>query len=107
MQRSGDDTGPSMGVQPRQPRFRRRASARRSTLYFIWRGMLADKYALGATFVLFLFVVCAVFAPFIAPYEPNEANPVFRLMGRGRKAIFWASINRAATSFPASYSAPV
>ena len=83
MQRSGDDTGPSMGVQPRQPRFRRRASARRSTLYFIWRGMLADKYALGATFVLFLFVVCAVFAPFVAPYEPNEANPVFRLMGPG------------------------
>ncbi len=55
----------------------------RSTLYFVWRGVRNDPYALAGALLILMFVVCALFAPFIAPYDPNEANPALRLQGIG------------------------
>ncbi len=55
----------------------------RSTLYFVWRGVQNDPYALAGALLILMFVVFALFAPFIAPYGPNEANPVLRLQGIG------------------------
>ena len=55
----------------------------RSSLYFVTRGVLGDRYALLGTFMLLVFVICAVFAPWIAPYGPNDADPFLRLKGIG------------------------
>ena len=55
----------------------------RSTLYFVWRGVLNDPFALAGTLLILMFVVCALFAPFVAPFDPNEATPELRLRGIG------------------------
>lgn len=55
----------------------------RSTLYFIWRGIKGDPYALAGALIILMFVICALFAPLIAPYDPNEADPALRLRGMG------------------------
>ena len=55
----------------------------RSSLYFVTRGVLGDRYALLGTFMLLVFVICAIFAPWIAPYGPNDADPFLRLKGIG------------------------
>ena len=55
----------------------------RSTLYFIWRGIRSDPYGLAGSLIILMFIICALFAPFIAPYDPNEADPVLRLRGLG------------------------
>jgi ABC-type dipeptide/oligopeptide/nickel transport system permease subunit len=57
--------------------------ARRSNLYFVWRGVLGDPVARVAAFVILLLVLCAIFAPLLAPYPPNEAFSEFRLKGPG------------------------
>lgn len=55
----------------------------RSTLYFILQGIRRDKFAMIGATVVALFVLIAVFAPFISPYGPNEAFPALRLKGLG------------------------
>ncbi len=55
----------------------------RSTLYFIVQGIRRDKYALFGAAVVILFVLLAVFAPWVASYGPNEAFPALRLKGLG------------------------
>ena len=55
----------------------------RSTLYFVWRGMRNDPYGLAGGVIVLVFVFCALFAPYVAPYDPNEADPVLRLRGPG------------------------
>ena len=59
------------------------AQRARSTLYFVWRGVLSDAAGMCGAVIILVFVVCAVFAPLIAPYGPNEADPVLRLRGIG------------------------
>ncbi len=58
-------------------------SKRRSSLYFIWCGILRDRYALCASVVLLLICLTALLAPWIAPYSPTEAFPRLRLQGIG------------------------
>lgn len=55
----------------------------RSTLYFIGRAVMDDTYALVGTGIIITFILCAVFAPLIAPYEPNYSDPILRLRGIG------------------------
>jgi peptide/nickel transport system permease protein len=57
--------------------------ARRSNLYFVWRGVLGDRVARVAAVIIILLLLCAVFAPLLAPYPPNEANPTLRLQPPG------------------------
>lgn len=59
------------------------APARRSNLYFVWRGVLGDPVARVAALVILLLALSAVFAPFLAPYPPNDAFPELRLQGLG------------------------
>ena len=59
------------------------APARRSNLYFVWRGVLGDPVARVAALVILLLALSAVFAPFLAPYPPNDAFPDLRLQGLG------------------------
>ncbi len=55
----------------------------RSSLYFVWRGVLGDPVARLAAAVLLLVVLGGLFAPVIAPYDPFEANPALRLQPPG------------------------
>lgn len=57
--------------------------ARRSNLYFVWRGVLGDPVARIAALIILLLTLCAIFAPWLAPYPPNEAFPELRLQGVG------------------------
>ena len=55
----------------------------RSTLYFIWRGIRNDPYGMAGALIILVLVICALFAPYIAPYDPLEADPRLRLRGPG------------------------
>jgi peptide/nickel transport system permease protein len=57
--------------------------ARRSNFYFVWRGVLGDPVARIAAFIIMLLILCAIFAPLVAPYPPNQAFSEFRLKGPG------------------------
>ncbi|MFU0506930.1 ABC transporter permease [Pseudaminobacter sp. NGMCC 1.201702] len=59
------------------------APQRRSNLYFVWRGVLGDPVARVAACVILLLVLCAILAPYIAPFPPNEADPALRLQPPG------------------------
>lgn len=59
------------------------AERQRSSLYFVWRGVLSDRFAMLGAIMLCGFVICAVFAPWISPYGANEADPFLRLRGPG------------------------
>ena len=61
----------------------RRPEPRHSNLYFVWRGVTDDRLARIALAMILVFVVCAVFAPLIAPYDPTEADPALRLRPPG------------------------
>ena len=56
---------------------------RRTNLYFVWCGVLGDPVARVAAGIIILLVLMAIFAPWIAPFPPNEANPALRLMPPG------------------------
>ena len=60
-----------------------RRDRRRSNLYFVWRGVLGDPVARIAAGVILIMILAAVFAPWVAPWPPNEANPALRLMPPG------------------------
>ena len=63
-----------------------RPARARSTFYFIWRALISDRYALIGTLIVGTFVLAAIFAPWIAPYGPEEADPVLRLQGSSSTA---------------------
>lgn len=67
---------PNTGPAPRR-------IARRSNLYFVWRGVLGDPVARVAAGVIALLLLAAALAPLIAPWPPNAANPELRLMPPG------------------------
>ena len=54
-----------------------------STLYLVWRAVLSDPFALFGTLIIAGFVLAAIFAPWLAPYGPNDADPTLRLRGIG------------------------
>lgn len=60
-----------------------RPAKARSTFYFIWRALISDRYALIGTLIVGTFVLAAIFAPWIAPYGPEDADPALRLQGIG------------------------
>ena len=55
----------------------------RSSLYFIWRGIRNDPYGMAGALMILVLIICALFAPYIAPYDPQEADPALRLRGPG------------------------
>jgi len=73
----------SVNSSGNQPGALKNVERSRSTLYFIWVGILGDRYALAGAIIIFIFVLSAIFAPWITPYEPNEADPRLRLRGIG------------------------
>ncbi|WP_448955951.1 ABC transporter permease [Labrys neptuniae] len=62
------------------PRF---TPQRRTNMYFVWRGVLGDPVARIAAGIIILLVLIAIFAPYLAPFPPNEANPALRLQPPG------------------------
>jgi peptide/nickel transport system permease protein len=40
-----------------------------------WRQLRKNRWAMAGGCVLIVFYICALFAPFIAPYDPTEDNP--------------------------------
>ncbi|HTM77195.1 MAG TPA: ABC transporter permease [Devosia sp.] len=56
---------------------------RRTNMYFVWRGVLGDPVARVAAGIIILLVLAAIFAPYIAPFPPNEADPALRLQPPG------------------------
>lgn len=60
-----------------------RSHRRRTNLYFVWRGVGGDPIARSAALVILFFVVCAVLAPILAPFPPNEADNALRLQPPG------------------------
>jgi peptide/nickel transport system permease protein len=59
------------------------AEKTRSTLYFIWLGILSDPYALAGAIIILVFILCAILAPWITLYAPNDADPTLRLAPPG------------------------
>jgi peptide/nickel transport system permease protein len=59
------------------------APQRRSNLYFVWRGVLGDPVARIAAGIILLLLLVAIFAPYVAPFPPNDADPVLRLQPPG------------------------
>lgn len=51
-----------------------------STLYRMWRSLLKAKFPLAAIVILLVVIICAVFAPFLSPHDPNEVNVKVRLL---------------------------
>jgi len=49
----------------------------------MWRGIYQDRHALAGFIVIIGFVACALCAPVLAPYGPNDADPALRLRGLG------------------------
>lgn len=70
-------------INPNVARGQLAGPARRSNLYFVWRGVLGDPVARVAAFIILLLVLIALFAPWLAPYPPNEAFSDLRLKGPG------------------------
>jgi peptide/nickel transport system permease protein len=62
---------------------RRRAKKPRSSIFFIWRGILADRYAMCGALILVSVMIAAVFAPWLAPFDPTVSFPRLRLEGLG------------------------
>lgn len=59
------------------------AEPQRSSLYFVWQGIRSDPMAMLGAVMLGGFVLSALFAPWLSPYGPNEADPFLRLRGPG------------------------
>ena len=62
-----------------------------------WHKLARNKTALVGFFIVAFMVVIAVFAPLIAPYDPNAINPV----------LSSAQMTLAVISCPVSSTAPV
>ena len=62
---------------------RRRAAKPRSSIFFIWRGILADRYAMWGALILALVMIAAIFVPWLAPFDPTVSFPRLRLEGLG------------------------
>ncbi|WP_296737568.1 ABC transporter permease [Mesorhizobium sp.] len=56
---------------------------RRTNMYFVWRGVLGDPVARVAAGILVLLVLIAIFAPYIVPFPPGDADPALRLQPPG------------------------
>ena len=70
-----------------------------------WHKLARNKTALVGFFIVAFMVVIAVFAPLIAPYDPNAINPV--LPFKGIPDISSARMTLAVISCPVSSTAPV
>jgi peptide/nickel transport system permease protein len=59
------------------------AEPARSSVYFMWRALIADRFAMLGAGLIVMFVLAALFAPWLAPYGPDDADPALRLKGLG------------------------
>lgn len=59
---------------PERPSFRRLPSMRS-----LFRGLYSNKFAMVASLFLILLAVAAIFAPWVAPHDPNAINIIDRL----------------------------
>ncbi|MGA7912991.1 MAG: ABC transporter permease [Candidatus Dormiibacterota bacterium] len=59
---------------PERPSFRRLPSMRG-----LFRGLFSNKFAMVASLFLILLAVAAIFAPWVAPHDPNAINIIDRL----------------------------
>lgn len=55
------------------------ASAAESPLRLSWRRFTQDRFAMAASAVVLLFLLMAIFAPWIAPQDPNDSDLLRRL----------------------------
>lgn len=62
-------------------RTRRRAGT--TVMQALVDNLAADRSALAGALILAIFAVCGLFAPWLAPYTPTEADPALRLAGIG------------------------
>src|SRR5688572_7917780 len=62
---------------------RLRTSAGAGALRSLVDNLRADRAAMTGAGILVVFLVCGIFAPWIAPYGPTEADPALRLHGIG------------------------
>ena len=69
-----------------------------------WHKLARNKTALVGFFIVAFMVILAVFAPLIAPYDPNAINPVLR--GSERRGISSEQTISDVTSYPVSSTAP-
>ena len=72
-----------------------------------WHKLARNKTALVGFFIVAFMVVIAVFAPLIAPYDPNAINPVLPLRESALPDISSARMTLAVISCPVSSTAPV
>ena len=55
------------------------SEASESPLRLSWRRFMADRFAVAAAGVVILFVLTALFAPWISPHDPNDSDLLRRL----------------------------
>ena len=71
-----------------------------------WHKLARNKTALVGFFIVAFMVILAVFAPLIAPYDPNAINPVLPFKGIGTPDISSEQTISDVTSYPVSSTAP-
>ncbi len=71
-----------------------------------WHKLARNKTALVGFFIVAFMVILAVFAPLIAPYDPNAINPVLPFKGSERRDISSERTISGVTSYPVSSTAP-
>ncbi len=62
-----------------EARAKRDARKPESSLRLLWTALKRDKLAMASAVFLLLVALATIFAPWLAPYGPNEANPSLRL----------------------------
>jgi len=60
---------------------------KRSQLAEIWRRLKMSKSAMFGITIIIILILCAIFAPLIAPYDPVEVNIIDRMQGPSFKHI--------------------
>ena len=71
------------------------AAANESPLRLSWRRFARNRFAMAAAGVVLLFLLMAIFAPWIAPQDPNETDLLRRL-----QPPVWMDGGGAAREFP-------
>lgn len=74
-----------MGTADRNTTSNAGAPAARSQIRAVWRRLLRNRMAVIGGCVVLFFVAVAVFAPLIAPYDPNKPDFMARLQGPSAK----------------------
>lgn len=74
-------SGNEHAVRPSVPVAPREREKRRSPWWEVWRRLRRNKAAVAGMTVVLLLMMLALFAPVLAPYDPNQTNITKRLQG--------------------------